>query len=115
MARDRDILAYRNCRSEPRSARAAEGAILGAAVGLVSGAIMGGLVLAMSESKRTALIVSLGVFGFAVVGQAAVSALPPECGSRASDDRASDDRTSGLRAVYAAHECRSLLRSAYKL
>ena len=70
---------YRECQRGPRGARAADGAVLGAAVGLISGAIIGGLVLATSESKRTALIISLGVFGFAVVGQAIVSALPPEC------------------------------------
>jgi hypothetical protein len=79
MLRDRDILAYRECRRGSRSARAAEGAALGAVVGIVSGAIMGGLVFASGSGKRTALFISLGIFGVAVVGQSVVTALPPEC------------------------------------
>lgn len=79
MARVKPILAYRECKGRPRSERAVEGALLGAAVGVVAGAIMGGMVLATGSSKRDALIVSLGIFGVATIGQAGAAAWAPEC------------------------------------
>jgi hypothetical protein len=62
--------------------RAVEGAGLGIVVGIVSSAIMSGLIIGFDRSagaKKAALVVSLGIFGFAIVGQAIVTASPPEC------------------------------------
>jgi hypothetical protein len=70
----------RECVAKSRSARAVEGAVLGAVVGIVSGGIIGGIIFGFDRSaKKAALGVSLGIFGFAVVGQAIATASPPEC------------------------------------
>jgi hypothetical protein len=68
------------CSPKSRGARAVDGALLGAVVGILSGAIMSALILGVDRSaKKGALVVSLGIFGFAVVGQAIATAAPPEC------------------------------------
>jgi hypothetical protein len=68
------------CVPKSRAVRAVEGAVLGAVVGVVAGSLMGGL-LFFSDRKnpRVALAVSLGIFGFAIVGQSIATAAPPEC------------------------------------
>jgi hypothetical protein len=75
----RDILAYRECRGGSRGRRAAEGAALGAVVGIVAGSIMTGVMLVGAKSKTIPILVGLGVFGFAVIGQVVIDAAPPEC------------------------------------
>jgi uncharacterized protein YcfJ len=75
----RDILVKRSCKGSSRAARAVEGAALGAIVGLFAGGLIGGLVFAGGSSKKTAILVGLGVMGAATAGESVLTALPPEC------------------------------------
>jgi hypothetical protein len=77
--RHRDIRAYRDCRRGSRGQRAAEGAALGAVVGIVAGSIMTGVMLVGAKSKTIPILVGIGVFGVAAIGQAVLDAAPPEC------------------------------------
>lgn len=68
------------CAPKSRGVRAAEGAALGAVVGVVAGSLLGGLLFFTDrKNPRPALVVALGIFGFAIVGQSIASAMPPEC------------------------------------
>lgn len=70
-----------SCRSQSRASRAVEGAALGAIVGLVGGAILGGLLRVTSSNKdsKAPLVIGLSIIGVGAVGQAIVAAAPPEC------------------------------------
>lgn len=72
-------MARHACKGSSRTARAAEGAALGAIVGLFAGGLIGGIVLATGSSKKTALLVGLGVMGVAATAESVLTALPPEC------------------------------------
>lgn len=75
------IVEWMRCRGIPRSARAFEGAALGALAGLMAGVVTAGVLAAVDRGQNPKMpwLVGLGIFGVAIAGNAISEAIPPEC------------------------------------